>query len=119
MQPSNLHLPCLCVPFHSQSRKSTHFHPGPFRAFFCFVTVEFSSGFPFLFPVAHQDYRVDVHLESVIQGNDVIFGCNVQSFITDFVFVTGWLDSEGGTHLFGSTLHGNWNNFQSITDLYL
>ena len=38
--------------------------------------------------MAHQDYRVDVHLESVILGNDVIFGCNVQSFVTDFVSVT-------------------------------
>ena len=66
--------------------------------------------------MAHQDYRVDVHLESVILGNDVIFGCNVQSFVTDFVSVTGWQDSEGGTHSFGSILDGNWNNLQSITD---
>ena len=69
--------------------------------------------------MAHQDYRVDVHLESVILGNDVIFGCNVQSFVTDFVSVTSWIDSEGGTHLFGSTFNGNWNILQSITDLYI
>ena len=37
--------------------------------------------------MAHQDYRVDVHLESVILGNGVIFG-NVQSFVADFVSVT-------------------------------
>ena len=61
---------------------------------------------------------MDVHLESVMLGNDVIFGCNIQSFVTDFVSVTGWLDSEGGTYLFGSSLNGNWNNIQSITDLY-
>ena len=69
--------------------------------------------------MAHQDYRVDVHLESVILGNDVIFGCNVQSFVTDFVSVTSWIDSEGGTHLFGSTFNGNWSILQSITDLYI
>ena len=68
--------------------------------------------------MAHQDYRVDVHLESVILGNDVIFGCNMQSFVTDFVSVTGWLDSEGGTHLFESTLDGDWKSLQSISDLY-
>ena len=72
----------------------------------------------FLFAVARQDYRVDVHLESVILGNDVIFGCNVQSFVTDFVSVTGWIDSEEGTHMFGSTFDGKWNKLQSITDLY-
>jgi hypothetical protein len=58
-----------------------------------------------VFSVASQDYRVDVHLESVMLYNDVIFACNIQSFVTDFVSVTGWVDSEGGSH--GVGMHGN------------
>ena len=48
-----------------------------------------------------------MHLESVILYNDVIFKCNVQSFVTDFVSVIGWVDSEGGSHPAASS-HGNW-----------
>ena len=47
------------------------------------------------FSVAHQEYRVVVHEESVIIGNDVQFKCNIQSYVTDFVSVSNWIDSEG------------------------
>ena len=48
--------------------------------------------------VAHQAYRVAVHEESVILGNDVQFKCNIQSYATDFLTVTNWIDSEGSTY---------------------
>ena len=28
-------------------------------------------------------------------GNDAIFKCSIPSFVTDFVFVNSWIDSEG------------------------
>ena len=45
--------------------------------------------------VARQAYRVAVHEESVIIGNDVLIKCSIQSFVADFVRVIGWIDSEG------------------------
>jgi hypothetical protein len=45
--------------------------------------------------VADQEFRISVHEESVVLYNDVIFKCNIQSHVTDFVTVTGWVSSEG------------------------
>ena len=28
-------------------------------------------------------------------GNDAIFKCSIPSFVTDFVYVQSWIDSEG------------------------
>ena len=58
----------------------------------------------FSFSVAHQAYRVVVHEESVILGNDVQFKCNIQSFVTDFVHLTNWIDSEGSTYSLGQSI---------------
>ena len=60
--------------------------------------------FLFHFSVAHQAYRVVVHEESVILGNDVQFKCNIQSFVTDFVHLTNWIDSEGSTYSLGQSI---------------
>ena len=60
--------------------------------------------FLFHFSVAHQAYRVVVHEESVILGNDVQFKCNIQSFVTDFVHITNWIDSEGSTFSVGQSI---------------
>ena len=35
--------------------------------------------------------------EDVLLNNDVIFKCSVPSFVSDFVQVEGWEDSEGGS----------------------
>ena len=56
--------------------------------------------------VANQEYRIAVNEESVVLYNDVIFKCNIQSHVTDFVTVTGWVDSEGQSHSSGSS-YGN------------
>ena len=61
-------------------------------------------GQDFHFSVAHQAYRVVVHEESVILGNDVQFKCNIQSFVTDFVHLTSWIDSEGSTFSVGQSI---------------
>ena len=38
---------------------------------------------------------VDILRESVILGNDAIFKCSIPSFVSDFVSVEAWNDSEG------------------------
>ena len=49
-------------------------------------------------PVALQSYRVVVHEEQVVLGNDVLLKCNIPSFQADFVSVVSWQDSEGVQH---------------------
>ena len=48
-----------------------------------------------------------MHEESVILGNDVIFKCNIQSYVADFVQVISWIDSEG----FSFMLDQDFGNF--------
>ena len=50
-----------------------------------------------------------MHEESVILYNDVIFKCNIQSHVTDFVTVTDWVNSEGKTYS-RSTNYGKCNS---------
>ena len=45
--------------------------------------------------MAIQSYLVDVGLEQVILGNDVLLKCDIPSFEADFVSVSSWVDSEG------------------------
>ena len=56
----------------------------------------------FVFSVTSQHFQVDIFREVVIVGNDAIFKCSVPSFVSDFVQVDSWVDSEG-------------NNFDSQT----
>ena len=48
--------------------------------------------------VASQDYKMDVHPEYVMLGNDVLLKCSFPSFVADFVTVVGWADSEGSNY---------------------
>ena len=41
-----------------------------------------------------QRFEIDILRESVIVGNDAIFKCSIPSFVSDFVFVETWIDSE-------------------------
>ena len=45
--------------------------------------------------MTNQHFEVDIFRESVIVGNDAIFKCSVPSFVSDFVTVDSWVDSEG------------------------
>ena len=55
------------------------------------------------FSVVSQEYQTDTFRENVVLGNDVIFKCDVPSFISDFVTVEAWIDSEAETYYAGST----------------
>ena len=48
--------------------------------------------------MALQSYRVVVHEEQVVLGNDVLLKCLIPSFQADFVSVLSWEDSEGVQH---------------------
>ncbi len=51
----------------------------------------------------NQNYDVDVFKTTVINGNDALLKCEIPSFVSDFVQVSGWADSEGATILPGSS----------------
>ena len=44
--------------------------------------------------MTNQKYEINVHPESIIVGNDAILKCSIPSFVTDFVKVEAWIDSE-------------------------
>ncbi len=50
----------------------------------------------------NQEYLVDVFRTTVINGNDALLKCDIPSFVTDFIEVSGWVDSEGTTILPGA-----------------
>ena len=55
------------------------------------------------FPAVSQDYQTDAFRENVILGNDVIFKCDIPSFMSDFVRVEAWIDSEAETYFLGQS----------------
>ena len=48
-----------------------------------------------LISVVHQSYNIRSSPEDVILGNDAIMKCSIPSFVSDFVSVQDWEDSEG------------------------
>ena len=46
------------------------------------------------FSVVTQDYQTELVSEHIILGNDVLFKCLIPSFVSDFVSVEVWIDSE-------------------------
>ena len=66
----------------------------------------------FFIPVVRQPYHVTVPDDSVILGNDVVIKCNIPSFVTDFLTVIGWVNSEGSE--FKSNLHSGKLSILSI-----
>ena len=49
----------------------------------------------FLVAAVSQNYNTRVSPEDVILGNDAIMKCSIPSFVSDFVQVQDWKDSEG------------------------
>ena len=44
--------------------------------------------------MTNQRYEINISPESVIVGNDAVFKCSIPSFVSDFVKVDSWIDSE-------------------------
>ena len=60
----------------------------------------------FRFSAVYQTFETRVSAEDVLLNNDVLFKCSVPSFVSDFVQVEGWEDSEGGS-FYANEQHGN------------
>ena len=63
--------------------------------------------------MTNQRYEINILPESIIIGNDAIFKCSIPSFVSDFVFVENWVDSErnqlGSSMGFGIYFWGSFN----------
>lgn len=64
----------------------------------------------FFFSVIAQSYTVNIMDEHVLRGNTGILKCHIPSFVSDFVFVSSWIETDG-TEYFTQTD----NNFQTGT----
>nr|CAH7736151.1 unnamed protein product [Callosobruchus chinensis] len=51
--------------------------------------------------VVAQSYEVEADNEYVIRGNAAVMKCEVPSFVSDYVEVVGWRDSQGNSYLPG------------------
>lgn len=49
-----------------------------------------------------QSYEVEADNEYVIRGNSAVMKCEVPSFVSDFVVVENWQDSQGNTYIKGA-----------------
>ena len=55
----------------------------------------------FSFSVVSQDYETHSAPESVMIQNDVLLKCAIPSFVSDFVSVEAWVDSEAEIYYMG------------------
>lgn len=44
------------------------------------------------------DYAAEADNEYVIRGNAAIMKCEIPSFVSDFISVDMWIDSDGGSY---------------------
>ena len=51
----------------------------------------------FFISVTAQRYEINILPESIIVGNDALFKCAIPSFVSDFVSVDTWIDSESNS----------------------
>lgn len=50
-----------------------------------------------LLPVVSQQYETEAENEYVIRGNSIAMKCKIPSFVSDFISVISWVDSNGNT----------------------
>ena len=60
----------------------------------------------FVFLVVRQIYKTDGSQEYVIVGNDALIKCQYPSFVSDFLTILGWANSEGEFYSAGQDNHG-------------
>lgn len=58
--------------------------------------------------VVSQPFEAEADNEYVIRGNSAIMKCEVPSYVSDFVYVEMWMDSEGGTYQPGGDVDGKY-----------
>lgn len=67
--------------------------------------------------VVAQTYEVEADNEYVIRGNAAVMKCEVPSFVSDFVTVENWRDSQGNVYLPGENNYGT--NLENIFNQFL
>lgn len=77
----------------------------------------FSNGVPiiiFMFiSVVIQPYEAEADNEYVIRGNSAIMKCEIPSYVSDFIVVDMWTDSDGGSYYPNNDQYGIINNSTS------
>ncbi|XP_072939102.1 cell adhesion molecule Dscam1 isoform X32 [Epargyreus clarus] len=58
--------------------------------------------------VVTQYYEAEVVSEYVIRGNTAVLKCNIPSFVSDFVKVEAWVDSDNGEYLLTDDIEGKY-----------
>ncbi|XP_062527454.1 cell adhesion molecule Dscam2 isoform X28 [Bombyx mori] len=58
--------------------------------------------------VVTQYYESEVVSEYVIRGNAAVLKCNIPSFVSDFVKVEAWIDTDGGEYLHTDNIDGKY-----------
>lgn len=48
--------------------------------------------------VVIQQYEAEADNEYVIRGNSAIMKCEIPSYVSDFILVDMWVDSDGGSY---------------------
>lgn len=56
--------------------------------------------------VVIQPYEAEADNEYVIRGNAAIMKCEIPSYVSDFIVVDMWIDSDGGSYYPNSDLYG-------------
>lgn len=52
----------------------------------------------FIISVVIQPYEAEADNEYVIRGNSAIMKCEIPSYVSDFIVVDMWTDSDGGSY---------------------
>ena len=60
----------------------------------------------FIFLVVSQIYKTDGSQEYVIVGNDALVKCQYPSFVSEFLTILGWANSEGEFYSADQDNHG-------------
>lgn len=58
------------------------------------------------FSVVIQPYEAEADNEYVIRGNSAIMKCEIPSYVSDFIVVDMWADSDGGSYYPNSDQYG-------------
>lgn len=66
-----------------------------------FISQKFEKNLLFLhlYSVVAQSYEVEADNEYVIRGNSAVMKCEIPSFVSDYIIVESWADSQGNTFL--------------------
>lgn len=68
--------------------------------------------------VVIQQYEAEVNNEYVIRGNSAIMKCEIPSYVSDFIVVDMWTDSDGGSYHPNNDIYGTHLSFTQFAQLY-